>query len=471
MAGRAHTRGVKLTFLGGAGTVTGSKYLVAAGERRLLVDCGLFQGLKRLRERNWQPLPFDPRRIDAIVLTHAHIDHSGFLPVVVRSGFRGPVYCTAATRRLLALMLTDSAHLQEEQAEFANRHHFSKHSPALPLYTRADAEAALALLHPIDWSARWSAAPGIWAQLSPAGHLLGAASLLLETDSGRVLFSGDLGRPDDVIMRPPASAPAADWVVIESTYGDRQHPRLDPYAELALVINRTVQRRGVIVIPSFAVGRAQTLLHLIGELKTRAAIADVPVYLNSPMACDVSGIYGEFAAEHRLGAAQCAAFSQVAKFVASVEESKQLNTRQEPMIIISASGMATGGRVLHHLQAFAPGERNSIVFCGFQAAGTRGAAMIGGAEAVKIHGEWVPVRAEVAQLRSLSSHADAEQLLSWLRGAPSPPQRVFVTHGEATAAEALRARIRRDYCSEVSVPEQGETVARDPQAPARVPAS
>ena len=466
--GRAGYRlgGVKLTFLGGAGTVTGSKYLFAAGGRQVLVDCGLFQGLKRLRERNWAPLPFDPKRIDAIVLTHAHIDHSGFLPVVVRAGFRGPVYATAATCRLLVLLLTDSAHLQEEQAEFANRHHFSKHAPALPLYTRADADAALALLQPVEWARRWALAPGISAQMSRAGHLLGAASVLLETASGRVLFSGDLGRPDDLILQPPARPPTADWVLIESTYGDRQHPALDPYAELAAVINRTVQRRGVIVIPSFAVGRAQTLMHLIGELKARAAIADVPVYLNSPMACDVSGIYQPFAAEHRLGAAQCAAFGQVAKFVASVEESKQLNTRQQPMIIISASGMATGGRVLHHLQSFAPGERNTIVFSGFQAAGTRGATMVAGAKTVKIHGEWVPVRAEVVQLRALSSHADADQLLAWLQSAGSPPQRVFVTHGEPAAAEALRARIRRDYCSNASVPAQGETVERDSGEPA-----
>ncbi|MGC2462342.1 MAG: MBL fold metallo-hydrolase [Steroidobacteraceae bacterium] len=455
---------MKLTFLGAAGTVTGSKYLLAVGERQVLVDCGLFQGLKRLRERNWQALPFDPKRIDAIVLTHAHIDHSGYLPVVVRSGFRGPVYCTAATRRLLALMLTDSAHLQEEQAEFANRHHFSKHSPALPLYTRADAEAALRLLRPVEWSRACAVAPGFSAQFSPAGHLLGAASVLLETRAGRVLFSGDLGRPDDLIMRPPASAPGADWVLIESTYGDRRHPRFDPYAELAAVINRTVQRKGVVVIPSFAVGRAQTLLYLIAELKARATIPDVPVYLNSPMACDVSGIYQEFANEHRLGGAQYCVFSKAARFVSSVEESKQLNTRQEPMIIISASGMATGGRVLHHLQTFAPGERNTIVFSGFQAAGTRGAAMVGGAEAVKIHGEWVPVRAEVVQLQSLSGHADCDQLLAWLQGSPSRPERVFVTHGEPAAAEALRSQIRRHYCPEVSVAEQAETVARESHA-------
>lgn len=431
----------------------------------MLVDCGLFQGLKSLRERNWQPLPFDPRRLDAIVLTHAHIDHSGYLPLVVRSGFSGPVYCSAATCRLLALMLIDSAHLQEEQAEFANRHHFSKHSPALPLYTRADAQAALRLLRPVEWLTRWSVAPGISGQLSPAGHLLGAASALLETASGRVLFSGDLGRADDLIMRPPANAPGADWVLIESTYGNRQHTQLDPYVELAAVINRTMQRRGVMVIPSFAVGRAQALLYLIAELKTRGTIPDVPVYLNSPMACDVSGIYQQFANEHRLGGAECTALSKAAKFVASVEESKHLNTRRDSMIIISASGMATGGRVLHHLQAFAPGALNSIVFSGFQAVGTRGAAMVGGAEAVKIHGAWVPVRAEVVQLQSLSSHADCDQLLAWLQSSPSRPQRVFVTHGEAAAAEALRSQIRRHYCSEVSVPGQGESVTYDGQAP------
>ncbi len=460
---------VKLTFLGAAGTVTGSKYLLETGGHRLLLDCGLFQGLKRLRERNWQPLAFDARGIDAVVLTHAHIDHSGFLPVVVRAGFSGPVYCSAATVPLLRLMLLDSAHLQEEAAEFANRHRFSKHSPALPLYTRADAEAALRLLQPLEWARARAVLPGVTASLSPAGHLLGAASVLVQTAAGRILFSGDLGRPDDLLMPAPAAAPEADWIVIESTYGDRRHPHTDPYAELAAVIDRTVRRGGVVVIPSFAVGRAQTLLHLIGGLKARAAIADVPVYLNSPMASEASVLYQRFPREHRLSAEQCRDLSRAAHFVSSIEESKQLNLRREPMIIISASGMATGGRVLHHLQAFAPDERNTIIFTGFQAAGTRGASMVAGAETVKLHGEWVPVRAEVVQLHNLSSHADRDQLLAWIKSAPRAPERVFVTHGEPAAAEALRAEIRRAYCPNVTVPEYGETQERASPAAARLP--
>ena len=453
---------MKLTFLGGAGTVTGSKYLVRSGTQELLVDCGLFQGLKRLRERNWQRLPFDGRRLEAVLLTHAHIDHSGYLPVLVRSGFCGPVYCTAATAKLLGLLLPDSARLQEEDARFANRHRFSKHAPALPLYTESDAAAALKLLRPIDWSTEVTLLPGITARLSPAGHLLGAASVLLDTAAGRLLFSGDLGRSDDPIMLPPAQPPAADWLLIESTYGDRLHPALDAQTELSTILNRALTREAVVVIPAFAVGRAQSLLHLIANLKAQREIPDVPVFLNSPMASDVTAIYREFSDQHRLSASQCRAMCSAAKFVNSVEESKQLNTLRGPMIIISASGMATGGRVLHHLSAFAPDARNLILFSGYQAAGTRGAAMVGGAETIKIHGEWIPVRAEVAQLHGASSHADRNELLAWLRGAPSVPRRVFVTHGEPAAADTLRQYLRREFHMEVLVPEQGEQFALEP---------
>lgn len=458
---------MNLTFLGAAGTVTGSKYLVQCAAQQLLVDCGLFEGLKRLRERNWQSLPFDARVLASVVLTHAHIDHSGFLPVLVRSGFRGPVYCTSATARLLALLLPDSARLQEEDARFANRHRFSKHSPALPLYTEADAAAALRLLRPIEWATAISVAPGVTAQFSPAGHLLGAASVLLDTADGRLLFSGDLGRPDDPLMRAPAPPPAADWLLIESTYGDRLHPSVDPQADLAAILNRALVRDAVVVVPAFAVGRAQSLLHLIASLKARHAIPDVPLFLNSPMATDVTAIYREFSGEHRLSDEQCLAMCSAAHFVNTVEESKHLNTLRGPMVIISASGMATGGRVLHHLKAFAPDARNLILFGGFQAAGTRGAALVGGADTVKIHGEWIPVRAEVAQLQSASSHADRGQLLAWLQGAPSVPSRVFVTHGEPAAADALRQYIRRDVHTEVLVPEQGERIVLNAQSPGR----
>jgi len=449
---------MKLTFLGGAGTVTGSKYLIESGSQRLLVDCGLFQGLKRLRERNWQPLPFAPGTLDAVVLTHAHLDHSGFLPRLVRSGFHGPVYCTAATRDLLGILLPDSAWLQEEEAEFANRRRYSKHSPALPLYTVADARQALRLLRPIEWSASVAVVPGISLCFSPAGHLLGAASVLVEASSGRILFSGDLGRPDDCVMRPPALPSKAEWVVIESTYGDRRHPSVDAETELAGLVNRAVQRGGVTVIPSFAVGRAQVLLHLIARLKARAAIADVPVFLNSPMATDVTHIYASHAGEHRLTAEECKAMCTAARFVNSIDESKSLNRLTGPAIIVSASGMATGGRVLHHLKAFAPDERNLILFAGHQAAGTRGAVLVGGADEVKIHGQWIPVRAEIAQLQSLSAHADRDQLVAWLKSARLQPVRVFVTHGEPAAADALRHYIRREIPLEVTVPEQGESI-------------
>jgi metallo-beta-lactamase family protein len=450
---------MRVTFLGAAGAVTGSKYLVELGARRVLVDCGLFQGLKRLRERNWQPLPFDPHSLDAVLLTHAHIDHSGYLPVLVRAGYQGPIYCTDATRRLLSLMLPDAARLQEEEAEYANRHKFSKHSPALPLYTEADARAALERLHPVALPSEITAAAGVQASFSRAGHLLGAASIRLESHGERVLFSGDLGRTHDPLMRAPAPPPAADWVVIESTYGDRAHSPADPENELAAPLARSLTRGGVAIVPTFAIGRAQLLLHLIRRLKEKRAIPDVPVYLNSPMAEDATPLYRDYPDEHRLGTEELAAMTGVAHFVTSVEESKALNRRSGPMIIVAASGMATGGRVLHHLKAFAPDSRNLILFTGFQAAGTRGAAMLAGAESIKCHGEWVPVHAEVVQLHGTSSHADYHGLVAWLAASPGAPRRVFVTHGEPAAADALRQHLRRALELDVTVPEQGESFA------------
>jgi metallo-beta-lactamase family protein len=450
---------VKVTFLGAAGAVTGSKYLLELGARRVLIDCGLFQGVKRLRERNWQPLPFDPQSLDAVLLTHAHIDHSGYLPVLVRAGYQGPVHCTDATRRLLSLMLPDAARLQEEEAEYANRHGFSKHSPALPLYTEADARAALERLHPVALPSDVALFSDMQVSWSRAGHLLGAASIRLESRSERILFSGDLGRAHDPLMRAPAPAPAADWVVIESTYGDRAHSPLDPETELVAPLDRALARGGVVVVPTFAIGRAQLLLHLIRRLKEKHAIPDVPVYLNSPMAEDATPLYQDYPDEHRLDPGELAAMSGVAHFVTGVEESKALNRRSGPMIILAASGMATGGRVLHHLKAFAPEPRNLILFTGYQAAGTRGAAMLAGAESIKCHGEWVPVRAEVVQLHGTSSHADYHGLTAWLTAAPARPKRVFVTHGEPAAADALRQHLRRALEVEVTVPEQGESFA------------
>ena len=449
---------MRLTFLGGTGTVTGSKYLLEHEGRRLLVDAGLYQGLKQLRLRNWDPFPVAPSELDAIVLTHAHLDHSGFIPRLVQLGFRGRVYCTSATRDLCGLMLPDSGRLLEEEADYANRHGFSKHHPALPLYTEEDARAALHRFTVREFDEGFEPIAGVRVQLRRAGHLLGAASARIEWEGRSILFSGDLGRADDLLMVPPQPPDAADTVIIESTYGDRAHAAVDPLTELANVINRTAARGGVILIPSFAVGRAQALLYCLHLLREQRRIPDLPAFLNSPMAADATRIYREHRAEHRLTPEQCVAMCTAARIVNSVEESKHLNDMRFPAVIISASGMASGGRVLHHLKAFAPDERNSILFAGFQAAGTRGAAMVSGARTVKIHGQQVPIRAEVVQLDSLSAHADRDELLAWIGALPSAPQRVFVTHGEPVAADSLRQAIEERHRWPCSVPEHRDAV-------------
>jgi len=458
---------MQLRFLGATGTVTGSRYLVEHRGRRLLVDCGLFQGLKQLRLRNWDALPLPASRIDAVVLTHAHIDHSGFLPRLIRLGFRGRVHCTRGTQELCALLLPDSGHLQEEEAEYLNRHGRSKHHPALPLYTQEEGRAALERLSPHEFGQGFEPLPGLRATFRPAGHILGAASVLLESsdESGepgtRVLFSGDLGRDDDLLMKPPAAPPACDTLVVESTYGDRLHPREDVLDALAAVIARTAARGGTVVVPAFAVGRAQALLHCIGELKAAGRIPDMPVYLNSPMAADVTGLYRRHIGEHRLDAAQCARLGAVARIVATVEESRRLNELKYPSIIVSASGMASGGRVLHHLKAYAPRARNTVLLSGFQAMGTRGAALQAGATDLRIHGETVPVRAEVARIDGLSAHADRDGLLAWIGALPTAPRQVFVTHGEPAAADALRQAVQARHGWPCSVPEYLEDVVLD----------
>jgi metallo-beta-lactamase family protein len=449
---------MKLTFLGGTGTVTGSKYLLEHDGRRLLVDCGLFQGLKQLRLRNWDSFPVLPSSIDAVVLTHAHLDHSGYVPRLVRQGFRGRVYATPGTRALCSLLLADSGRLLEEEADYANRHGFSKHQPALPLYTEQAAREAMEHFSTRDFDRGFEPLAGVRVLFRRAGHLLGAASVRVEWDGRSLLFSGDLGRGNDLLMRPPELPEAADWVVLESTYGDRRHDRADPMAAIAEVINRTASRGGVLVVPAFAVGRAQTLMWMVSELRRQRRIADVPVYLNSPMAADATRIYVEHAGEHRLSAADCQAMTRAAHIVDSVEESKRLNRLQEPAVIISASGMASGGRVLHHLKAYAPDPKNGILFVGFQAAGTRGAAMLAGAPSVKIHGEQVPVRAELTHLDALSAHADRDELLAWAGALPAPPRRVFVTHGEPVAADALRQALEERHRWPCTVPEYRDSV-------------
>ncbi|MES2683549.1 MAG: MBL fold metallo-hydrolase [Pseudomonadota bacterium] len=444
-------------FYGATGTVTGSKYLVRSRKTSVLVDCGLFQGYKQLRLRNRAPPGFDIGRLDAVILTHAHLDHSGYLPLLVKQGYRGPVYCTEATRDLCGILLPDSGRLQEEEAQHANRHSWSKHSPAEPLYTEADALQALELLEARPFGSGFDAAPGLRAEFWPAGHILGAAMVRLDDGDTKLLFSGDLGRRVDPLMLTPAAPPAADYVVVESTYGNRQHEPVDPMQQLGAVIRRTAKRGGVVVIPSFAVGRTQSLLWCLRQLRVAGQIpARLPIYLNSPMAIDVTGLYRRHLGEHRLNPGECEAMSHAAKFVNTVEESRALNLRKGPMVIIAGSGMATGGRVVHHLRAFAPDARNTIVLAGFQAGGTRGAALLEGAESIKIFGEYVAVRAEIRRLDNLSAHADAGEIVDWLQQLPAPPKRVFVTHGEPAAADALRHRIEETLHWPCQVPEYRE---------------
>lgn len=451
-----------LKFLGATGTVTGSKYLLRHGDEQVLVDCGLFQGYKQLRLRNWDAFPVLPAAIRSVVLTHAHLDHSGFLPVLVSAGFRGKVYCTEATRDLCHILLPDSGRLLEEEALYANRHNYSKHKPALPLYSEADALRALEHLVAVPVGHEFAPAPGMTARLQLAGHILGAASVAIACEGRRILFSGDLGRPNDPIMRAPTALGACDYLVVESTYGDRRHEAFDPSARLADIISKTAARGGVTVIPSFAVGRAQELLHEIGQLKKAGAIpAALPVYLNSPMAVDATRLYIRHHGQHRLDQQACRELGQVAHVVNSVAESMALDRRQVPMVIIAASGMATGGRVLHHLKAFAGDARNTILFAGFQAAGTRGARMLAGETSVKIHGEYYPIRARVEMIGNLSAHADADEVLDWLAGAPAAPRQCFVTHGEPAAADALRRRIGEQLQWPCRVPEYLEEVVLD----------
>lgn len=447
-----------LTFLGANATVTGSRYLLEAGGSRVLIDCGLFQGYKPLRLRNWAPFPVDPASIDAVVLTHAHLDHSGYLPRLVRSGFRGRVWCTEATRGLCRILLPDSGRLLEEEADFANRRGSSRHHPAEPLYRESDAIESLKSLQGMAFDQVFEPVPGVRTTLRRQGHILGAAAVTCEFNGARITFSGDLGRPNDPVMLAPDPPLDSDWIVVESTYGNRSHPAVTLKEELLAALLPVVARRGVVVIPSFAVGRAQLLLHVIAQMQAEGALPVEPIYLNSPMATDVTALYRQFPHLHRLDEAALDQMRSTVRIVNTVEESKALNERKGPMIIVSASGMATGGRVLHHLLAFAPDPRNAIILCGYQAGGTRGAALAAGARTVRIYGQEVPVNAEVVQLAAGSAHADADEVLAWLRSAPRRPDRIFVTHGEPDAADGLRARINHELKWDAHVPDYLEKV-------------
>lgn len=432
---------MNITFLGATETVTGSKYLITLKRNKILVDCGLFQGYKELRLRNWADLPVEPQSIDAVILTHAHIDHSGYLPLLVKNGFTGRVYCTNATKELCQILLPDSGYLQEEEANYANIKGYSKHSPALPLYTLIDAVRALPYLHGCDFGKDYKLFDDLTFQFNRAGHILGAATVLLKSNGISLLFSGDLGRPHDPIMLPPVVPQRVDYLVLESTYGDRTHEPDDPLDILAKIINKTAKRGGSIIIPAFAVGRAQSILFFIYQLKSNKQIPDLPVFLDSPMAIDATEIFCRYSKEHRLSFDQCLQIYGAVKYIHKVEESQELDVKRMPKIIVSASGMATGGRVLHHIRAYAGDHRNSIIFAGFQAGGTRGDRMVRGESEIKMFGEMVRIKAEIVLLNNLSAHADREEILGWLKQFPAAPRRVFITHGEVNASIALKNNI------------------------------
>ncbi|HJU43828.1 MAG TPA: MBL fold metallo-hydrolase [Vicinamibacterales bacterium] len=450
-----------LTFLGAARTVTGSKHLLEVDGQRILIDCGLFQGLKDLRLRNWAALPVPPETINAVVLTHAHIDHVGWLPRLVAQGFTGPIHCTAGTADLCGLVLPDAAHLQEEDAKFANARGFSKHSPALPLFTEADAAAALSRLRPSPFGKKIAVADGFDIEFINAGHLLGSSYVKLtrsDNSSPGILFGGDLGRYARPILPDPMPGVDCDVLLIESTYGDRVHPDEDDGAALARIVNETHARRGKVIIPAFAIGRVEELLYWLFKLEDEKRLAEMPIYVDSPMAIKAIGFYQSRAGE--LDKEIHAVRRKLPRFtpVNSGRESAALVANDRPAIIIASSGMATGGRVVHHLFAGLPDPRNSVLFVGFQAAGTRGRQLVDGAQHVKIFGQHVPVHARIEKIDGMSAHADAGEIIRWLRTFPRPPKMTYLVHGEIIAQDALKLRIGKELGWPVEVPQHGQKV-------------
>jgi metallo-beta-lactamase family protein len=454
-----------LTFLGAARTVTGSKYLLETGSARILVDCGMFQGLKELRLRNWETFPVPPESVTAIVLTHAHLDHVGYLPRLVAGGFRGPVFCTPGTADLCRLVLPDAARIQEEDARQANKHGYSKHAPALPLYTEPDAFRALSQMHPVGYDRAIAIADGVSVNFSPAGHLLGSSFITCTLANGtRLLFGGDLGRYDRPVLTDPARpVTPVDVALVESTYGDRDHGEDDEGERLARIIRETAERKGKLIIPSFAIGRVEELLYWVRRLERERRIPVLPVFVDSPMALEALKYYtarvAELDADMKPPQKDVSTFA-TARFqtVASPQQSKELTASRRSAIVISASGMATGGRVLHHLAAALPEPKNTVLFVGYQAAGTRGRALLEGAPEVKIHGHFIPVRARIARIDSMSAHADRGEILRWLGTFPSAPGRLLLVHGEPAPMDALKATIEGRLSWSVHTPQHRERI-------------
>jgi len=456
-----------VTFWGAAGTVTGSKYLIDNNHKRVLIDCGLFQGPRALRDRNWAEAPFPPKSVDAVLLTHAHIDHTGYLPRFVKQGFRGPVYCSRGTAELLRILLPDSARLQEEEADYRNRHKVTRYNPALPLYTEEDAETALGLLQVVKNDGQpFKIVKGFSTEFRIAGHILGSSQVLvlIETDQGvkRILFSGDLGKYDQPIIRDPVAPPACDYLVVESTYGDRTHDPEEPKIALERVIKNAAEHDSEVLIPAFAVGRAQEILYLIRELEDEKRVPILPVILDSPMASKATKVYANRREEHDeeyvTASAGNANPMQTHSMTTSTsrEDSKRLNKEPGARVIISASGMMTGGRVLHHALRVLPDANATIVFVGYQAGGTLGRRVADGEKEVKVLGQWIPVRCQSVKIGGFSAHADWQEVIRWLQDLPAPPRRVFVTHGEVGSATAMAEHIRERFNWPVEVPEHGQ---------------
>jgi metallo-beta-lactamase family protein len=461
-----------LTCLGAARTVTGSKHLLETGGHRILVDCGLFQGLKELRERNWQALPVRAESIETVVLTHAHLDHCGYLPRLVGQGFKGRVFCTPATQNLTKIVLADAAKLQEEDAERANRKRYTKHSPALPLYTTVEAERAMTRLQPVGYNRPIPIAPGVTVEFVNAGHLLGSsyARIVIESTGQVLLFGGDLGRFGRPVLPDPTMVEGADVLLVESTYGDRAHEADDNGARLSEIIKRTAARGGKVIMPAFALGRVEELLYWIHDLERRNQIPVLPVYVDSPMAASVLEEYRARANEldatvsdqapdgwHKKDRQTCAFCTARLQVVSSIAESRDVQESSQPSIVISSSGMATGGRVLHHLERALPDARNTVLFCGYQAEGTRGRQLKDGAKFTRLHGRDIPVAAEIQSIDAMSAHADANEIRRWLGGFTRPPKLTCLVHGDVGPMDALKARIERELHWTVKTPNHLET--------------
>lgn len=450
-----------LRFLGGTETVTGSRYLIELGQTRILVDCGLFQGYKNLRERNWKDFPVPADTIDYVILSHAHLDHSGYVPALVAQGFRGQVFVTSGTAELVQVLWPDSAHLLEEEAERANRKGYTKHSPAKPLYTQSDVEQALSKLKLVPFGKKFELTTGASFEFLHAGHILGAAQVRLEINGQSIHFTGDLGRANDPLMLPPESYAGSDILITESTYGDRKHPEIDPQEELALPLAKVLDRGGTVIIPAFAVGRTQALLLHTWRLMQSGRIPRVPIFVNSPMARSATASYHKHQEEHRISPEEFEEIYSFAQMVNSVEESKKLNMNSSSKIIIAASGMMSGGRVLHHLVEFGQDPNNGIVITGYQAGGTRGRKLQDGADSIRIFGRDVPIRAEVFSIESMSAHADGSEIIEWIGKSSIPPKITYITHGEPQASEELRLRINHQLGLAARVPKDGEVIDLD----------